>query len=395
VSGRVLHLNCAAGVSGDMLAGALLDLGADLEAIRGAVASLGLGEVAVAAREVRTGGLAATAFVVTLGPTTRRLPKPADVESVLAGASLSPESREKCRRVFGRLAAAEARAHGTTSDDIHFHELGSADTVVDVVATAVGLESLGVERVLVSPVNVGAGTVRTDHGVFPVPAPATAVLLEGFRIFSDGEEGEKTTPTGAALVTTLGTPVDGVPPMTVARTGYGAGTADFRRTVNVLQALIGEEIGEGGGDRSVILECTIDDMNPQVYPWLIGRLLGEGAQDAYLTPVVMKKGRPGHQITVIAPPPLAERLAGVLLAESTTIGLRRHQVERVCSPRRLETMDSPWGPVAVKVITVGGRARAVPEYEDCRRAAEASGLPLIDIMASLGRLARERYGTNG
>ncbi len=390
---RILYLNCASGLSGDMTVAALLAVGADLGRMREMVAALDLGPIELHTEDVRKGGLSAVRFMPRIPGGTPRQKTLNDVNAILEKNTLPREIAALVGDVFLKLARAEADVHGEPPDAVHFHELGDPDTIVDVVSAVTGIVSLGIEKTYASPVNVGAGTVRMAHGAWPVPAPATANLLSGgrFEICSDGEQGEKTTPTGAALLAALAGPSREMPPLTIARVGYGAGTADFSRSVNVLQAMLGETSSDAE-NRSVVLECNIDDMNPQVYPYLINRLLGAGAQDAYLTPCLMKKGRPGFVVTVVASPDLGDLLAGILLAESTSIGLRRYPVERQKAGRRIESIESPWGRIAVKVITVGERVRAVPEFEDCRKAAESSGRPLLEIMSALGRIAAESFG---
>jgi uncharacterized protein (TIGR00299 family) protein len=394
MSGRTLWLNASSGLSGDMIAATLLHLGADGDAIRGAVAALALSDVAVSWRRVRKGAIEATSFDVAIGPGARRLRTPSDVASVLDGAGLPADVDGACRRAFEALAEAEGSVHGEPAARVHFHELGSPDTLVDVVAAVVGLRSLDVGKLLVSPVNLGGGTVATAHGRLPVPAPAVAALLTGFTAFTDGEESEKTTPTGALLASVFGRTCDAMPPMEVERTGYGAGTADFKRSLNVLQGILGSEPGgHGEHQRAVVIETTIDDMNPQIYPVLLGHLLEAGAHDALIEPVLMKKGRPGHRVTVISPPEAADRLSVMLLAESSSIGLRRWPVERLLASRRIETLATPLGEIRVKVAGIGGCRRAVPEFEDCRRVAEEAGRPLIEIMTELAGLAAARFGS--
>jgi hypothetical protein len=370
-----------------MFAAALVHLGADFRRMEEAVVALDLGPVAVEAGPAAKGPLQATAFRVHIGRGARRLETPDRVAEVLDRSGLPPAVADRVRLVYRRLAEAEADVHGEDPAAVHFHELGSPDTIVDVTAAAVGLDSLGVDSLLVSPVNVGGGTVVTAHGPLPVPAPATLRLLRGFALFSDGESGEKTTPTGAAIVTSLGTPAPHLPPLTLLGEGYGAGAADFTASLNVLQLVLGE--GPTGEQRetAVVLECNIDDMNPQVCPYLVERLLEEGAQEAYLTPVVMKKGRPGFRVSVVSPPGLVERLAGVLIAESTTIGLRLWPVERIKASRRPGAVATPWGEVRIKLAEYGSVRRAWPEFEECRRIARETGRPLVEVMRTLSDLA--------
>lgn len=395
MSGRVLYLNCQSGASGDMIAAALVHIGADIDLMKEAVASLDLGPLGIDARKVKKGHVEAIAFDVEVPPDAARLNTLEEVRRVLARGRLPEKTAGKSLEVFLRLAEAEGRAHGKDPEEVRFHELGSADTIVDVVSAVTGLAQLEIDDIMVSPINVGSGSVRTEHGVFPVPAPATSFLLEGFVAFSDGEKGEKTTPTGAALLSAFGRPVDGMPAMKVRRSGFGAGRTEFERTVNVLQAVIGEPVAGIEPDSSVMIECNIDDMNPQVYPYLIGKLLDEGAQDVFISPVIMKKGRPGCLVSIIAPPGKAASLGETLLKESATIGLRQWPVERKKAGRAIRKMDTPWGEVAVKVSSVGGHTRAVPEFEDCRRIAAETGLPLLEVMQELRKMAASRFEKDG
>jgi hypothetical protein len=269
---------------------------------------------------------------------------------------------------------------------VHFHELGSPDTIIDVVGTIIGWRKFGISSALASAVNVGSGRVSTAHGVFPVPAPATAVLLQGWPIFSDGEDGEKTTPTGAALLTHLCSPAGSFPPLRLVKTGRGAGDREFTAAPNCLQLLLGEDEDEVEGEEAVVIEANLDDLNPQVFGYLTVQLLKAGAMDAYVTPVVMKKGRPGHLVTVVAAPERVEPLGRVLFRETGTLGIRTHRVGRLRLRRRTKEVDTPSGKIRVKTASLDGEEiRYAPEYEDCRRIAEKSGRPLREIIEEVLR----------
>jgi uncharacterized protein (TIGR00299 family) protein len=264
---------------------------------------------------------------------------------------------------------------------VHFHELGSADTLVDVVGTLAGWRELGITAAWTGPVNVGGGTVQTAHGAFPVPAPATARLLAGYGVFSDGFEGEKTTPTGALLLTHLCRPAPTMPAFVLERTGYGAGERDFPGRPNCIQLLLGRDEEECEAEEAVVLETNLDDINPQILGYLTERLLREGAREAYLTPVIMKKGRPGQLLTAIVPPGREAEFGALLFRETGTLGYRFRRVGRVTLKRGFREVGVEGGTVRLKCASFAGEeVRCAPEYEDCRRIAEKTGRPLREII---------------
>ncbi len=274
------------------------------------------------------------------------------------------------------MAEAEAGIHGVPVESIHFHELGAVDTIVDVIGALLALERLGVTRVLASPVPLGRGMARSAHGPMPLPAPATVALLRGAKVVGVDHAVETVTPTAAALLAELVEEFGPIPPMQLTAVGYGAGTR-LTPEPNVLRVLLGESDDRGRGTETlVMLETNIDDMSPEVHGYVIERLFGAGALDAYLTPVLMKKGRPGVVISVLCRPEDAPRLRGLLFAETTTLGIRTSEVQRDCLPREVKTVDTPYGVIRIKVARWADGAKAAPEYEDCRRAAEAQRVPL-------------------
>jgi uncharacterized protein (TIGR00299 family) protein len=288
--------------------------------------------------------------------------------------------------VLRRLAEAEAQVHRVPVEAVHFHEVGELDTLIDVVGSVAGLDGLGVERVHVSPLPLGGGSVQTAHGRLPVPAPATAELLRGFPVYDNGVAAELVTPTGAAILTTLGTPAR-LPSMTLERIGWGAGTRELP-VPNLLRLLVGDAVpasaDAGEVETLVAVETTIDDMSPQLYEPLIERLLGAGALDVYLTPVVMKRSRPGTVLTALAPPEVGERLAEVLFRETTTIGVRWSEVQRRRLPRELVRLSTTVGPVTFKISRLGGRVVTVtPEFEEVRRIADAQGRPVREVLEAV------------
>jgi len=368
-----------------MTVGALIDAGVPIDVLRGAVESLGLEAVELETERVERAGIAATKFHVRVHGTDADAPahdhhhphRPyREVRDLVAASGLEATQRERALAVFARLAEAEGQAHGVSPQEVEFHEVGSVDAIVDVVGAVAGLAHLGVERAYVSPLPLGQGRIRAAHGPLPIPGPAVVALLEGRPVrFEDGAA-ELVTPTGAALVAAL-TVAETVPPMRIRAVGYGAGSRDLEDRPNLLRLVLGEPVQETRHDDVVVLEATIDDMNPELYEHVLERLLAAGARDAFLTPVVMKKSRPGTTLTVLAAPADRERLAGIVLAETSTIGIRWTTWSRLALPRRHEMADTEYGPVSVKIATApDGTVNVAPELDDCRRVAAARDVPL-------------------
>jgi len=382
---RIAYFDCPSGASGDMVLGALVDAGCELGTLEAALASLGVEGWRLEARAVERGGLRGTHLVVRTDP-ARRFHTLGDMLRPIARSTLPAAVKARAGAVLQRLAEAEARVHQVPVDAVHFHEVGDLDTLVDVVGSVAGLDALGVDRVHVSPLPIGGGTVETAHGRLPVPAPATAELLRGFPVYDNGVVAELVTPTGAAILTTLGTP-GRLPAMTLERIGCGAGTRELP-VPNLLRVLVGQTTSgdsePGEVETLVSVETTIDDMSPQLYEPLVERLLAAGALDVYLTPVVMKRSRPGTVLTALAPPELADRLAEVLFRETTTIGVRWSEVRRRRLPRELVRLPTTFGPVTFKISTLGGRVVTVtPEFEEVRRIADAEGRPVREVLETV------------
>ena len=386
---RTALVNAFSGASGDMFLGALVDLGLDPADLEKALRRLPLPGLRLEARTVERQGLRACKVDAVFDgpePTFRTL---AQVKEALRGATLEPGLLRDAGRAFERLAAAEAEAHGATPGTVYFHELGSADTLIDVVGALYGWRALGIGRAYAGPVNLGGGTVRTAHGLFPVPAPATARLLAGHAVFSDGEEGEKTTPTGALLLAVLTEPAAAAPPFTLERTGFGAGGHDFPGRPNCLQVLLGAGADDVEGEQVAVIETNLDDLSPQVIAYTIERLLRAGAREAFVTPVVMKKGRPGHLLTAVVPDGSEAALGALVMRETGTLGYRVRRTARVVLKRGETEVPLPGGSVRVKTARLGGeQIRFAPEYEDCRRIAEKTGQPLREVIEAVLRARR-------
>lgn len=374
---KICYLDAFSGISGDMLVGALADAGADTAALCGALNALGTGTVYEFEKTKRR-GIAATKFHVRCGEQHghRHL---SHILEMIEKAALPERVKRNASAVFNRLGEAEARVHQVPVERVHFHEVGAVDSISDIVGACLGFELLGVERICCSPVNLGSGTVKTEHGILPVPAPATAALLEGKPVYARGPALELTTPTGAAIAATLASSFGPLPPMRISATGYGAGGHDFPEHANVLRAIVGEASGAAEATTVSVLEANIDDSSPEVLGFALERLLSAGALDVTLSPVIMKKNRPGTLLRAIVRPEDQEALAGVLFRETSTLGLRIYQAERRVQPRSVVEVQTPHGAVRVKVSGEGGFA---PEYEDCRRLALETGVPLKDILAA-------------
>jgi len=306
----------------------------------------------------------------------------ADINRLIDGSALTNTGKDRAKELFARLGEAEAAIHGTSLDQVHLHEVGALDSIIDIVGTVFAMEALGVGRVVASPLNVGSGTVRTAHGVYPVPAPATARLLKNAPIYAGAQKVEMVTPTGALLVTGYAQEFGPVPPMRVAQIGYGAGNRDFPDMPNVLRVLIGESDAAAASHTVVVIEAEIDDMNPQIFGVLMDRLLAQGALDVFYTPIQMKKNRPGTLLSVIAVPDAREALTGTIFRETTTIGVRYREMTRECLDRRTVTVTTSVGDVRIKVAARNGQIlNAAPEFEDCVRLAGEHNMPAKNVQA--------------
>jgi uncharacterized protein (TIGR00299 family) protein len=386
---KICYLDAFSGISGDMAVGALMDAGAPSGDVMDALRSLETGaryEVEKTARR----GITASKFRVHLDQAPRKHRHLAHILAMIDAAPLGARAKSNASAVFQKLGQAEAKVHGVPIEKVHFHEVGAADSIADIVGACVALDLMGVEEVHVSAINVGSGTVETEHGTLPVPAPATAGLLTGIPVYARGPAMELTTPTGAALAATLGSSFGPLPAMRISSIGHGAGDRDFQQHANVLRALIGDRSSAPEATLVSVIEANIDDSSPQVLGYALDRLMEAGALDVSLSPIQMKKNRPGSLLRVIARPEDQERLGQVIFAETSTLGLRMHAAERRVEERRIEEVATPWGPVRGKVSgKVSGPALFAPEYEDCRAIAERTGTPLKQVLAAAAEAYRD------
>lgn len=407
----VVYFDCFAGISGDMLLGALVDLGADPEFIQQGLARLGLSGFSLTFSEVKKAGLRATAAQVLVhagGGLSH--PTLATIEQLIRSAGLPAAAENLAVTVFRRLAEAEAAVHGVPQEAVHFHEVGAVDSIVDIVGTALALTALGIRTAYFSPLPTGRGFVQASHGLLPVPAPATLQLLKDAPLYSLDVEGELVTPTGAAFVATLARSFGSMPPLVVRRVGYGAGSRDFPFP-NLLRIILGEPLSPGGGvpsfsvgggmgifpgleaDQVFLVETNIDDMNPEFYEEIIGRLLAAGALDVFLTPIQMKKSRPATLLSFLAPLDKLDSLAELIFVETTSLGLRYHPVWRRKLRREFRQVETEFGKVTVKVGCLGDRLLNVaPEYEECKKVAASAGVPLKEVYSAALAAARRVLG---
>jgi hypothetical protein len=389
---RIAFLDTFSGISGDMTVGALIDAGMPLDAVRDAIACLALDGVTVSSERVERSGIAATKFHVRVHgahpdqpgahhPHHRVAHRPyAEIRDRLGASTLEASVRARALAIFARLAEAEGRVHGVATDDVTFHEVGALDAIVDVVGAALGFTHFGVDAVFHGPLPLGSGFVDTAHGRLPVPGPAVTELVRGRRVRPGDGSTELVTPTGAAIVAALAR-TEAAPEMDVDVVGYGAGDRILPDRPNLLRIAIGRAATPTDRDEVVVLEATIDDASPQVYEHAIERLLAAGAKDVFLVPVVMKKSRPAIMLRVLAAPADRDRLASIVFAETTTIGLRYTTWSRIVLPREETSVTTPWGPVRVKIaLAPDGTRNVAPEYEDCRRLALERGVPLKLVM---------------
>jgi hypothetical protein len=394
---NIAYFDCFAGASGDMILGALLDAGLSLETLRAEIAKLGLDHYGVSVEKVVKKGMGGSQAVVSVDEDHhhhhhRHLHH---IEAIIGGSDLDDRVKRDSIHIFHRLAEAEAKVHRTSVEKIHFHEVGAMDAIIDVVGAAAGFAALGIEEIHCSPLHVGSGTVECAHGTLPVPAPATMELIRGIPIYSTGVAGELLTPTGAAILTTLATGFGPLPAMTVEKIGYGAGTSE-PAIPNLLRLCLGRTVDETGGydaEQMAVIETSIDDMSPQIYEHLMERALDMGAMDIFLSPLQMKKNRPGTLVTIICTPDRVAEFSDLLIRETTTIGLRWRVENRIKAKRSFEGIDTEYGLVKLKIARKGETMiNLTPEYDDCKRLAREKNVPLKSVISAAWASAAAIYG---
>ncbi len=409
---RIVYLEPFSGVAGDMMVGALLDQGFDLGELIRQLQFLPLRGYRISSRKCSRAGIQATKFDVELDPHDGPSPHHGhghhhgegghertfrEIRTMIESSGLSDFVKAKSVEAFLRLAEAEGKIHHQPPDEVHFHEVGAVDSIVDIVGCMIAVEGLQPARIVCAPVNVGQGTLECRHGLYPVPGPAAQELLRGVPTYSNSVTGELTTPTGATLVVTLSEGFGPRPLMKIQATGYGAGAREVAGSANVLRVTTGEELAESASaaDQEVaVIEATIDDMSPQVYGYFQERAMAQGALEVYATPIQMKKNRPGQLVTVLCAVSSLDSLVRLVFAETTTIGIRHTRAERRALDRRFAEVRTEYGPVRVKVCSLdGARMNFAPEYEDCRRLASETGVPLKEVLAAATRAFLDEEGT--
>ncbi|MBE0410652.1 MAG: nickel pincer cofactor biosynthesis protein LarC [Anaerolineales bacterium] len=377
---KIAYFDCIAGASGDMLLGALLDASLDESVLHAGLANLNLSGFNVTVSRLLKNGLSALKVNVAVQedlPSRTLL----EIEEIITTSSLPDSIQQQANQVFRTLAEVEAKIHHHPVDQIHLHELGGLDTIIDVVGVLLGLDHLQIQQVYASPLPMARGFVNSAHGPLPLPAPATLALLENVPLYGTDMQAELVTPTGAVLLKSLVTEFGAIPPMNLEHIGYGAGQRDLP-IPNLVRVLIGNQKAEttADGETLVLIETNIDDLNPEIYDYVFSRLFAAGALDVFLSPILMKKNRPASLLSVLSKPGDVARLTEVLFSETSTLGVRQHLVDRFALPRQIQSVETPYGTVRVKIAHLAsGKLKAAPEYDDCRLIAEKHGIPLREV----------------
>jgi uncharacterized protein (TIGR00299 family) protein len=389
---RIAYFDCFSGASGDMILGSLIDAGLSPRRLREELKKLRVPSIRLKVKKVLKAGLSATQVIVEGRNEKRSYRNLEEILRIIERSGVGAEVKEKSEEIIKRIASVEAKIHRTPIEEVHFHELGGLDSIVDIVGSVWGIRHLGIEKIHVSKVNVGAGFVRCEHGVLPVPAPATLSLMEGKPIYSSGVERELLTPTGAAILSGLDSEFGTMPLMKVERIGYGAGRDDLSHP-NLLRLMIGISEPSSQKERVTVIETNIDDMNPQFYDYVIEKLLAMGVLEVFITPVLMKKSRPGHLLAIICPSEKLPLVTKFLLKETTTLGLRWHEEERAKTDREILIQETKYGKIRFKLARWEGQVvNLSPEYDDCKRLALKNGIPLKEIFEEAKRAAHGFHG---
>ncbi|KXG78407.1 hypothetical protein AN618_04740 [Fervidicola ferrireducens] len=387
---KLLYLDCFSGISGDMFLGALLDLGIDERDFIAELKKLPLSGYEIEIKKALKKGIAGTDVCIK---SSEHHPHRGlkEIYDIIDKSALKPEVKKISKEAFLKLARAEGKIHGKAPEEIHFHEVGAVDSIVDIVGSCILMDILKPDLVVSSPVNVGSGTIECAHGVLPVPAPATLELLKGVPVYARGEEGELTTPTGALLLSVFVSRFGPMPEGITKKVGYGLGKKD-RKNPNVLRAVLMEVEGEDlEKDRVLVMEANIDDMNPELYDEVMESLFNKGALDVFITPIIMKKSRPAVKLSCIVPFDKKEQIADALLMETTTIGVRYYEVDRCKLERNIEKKETPWGAVRVKVLKKSGKlVRITPEFEDVRQISRSFNIPVLKVYNDMLALLNEK-----
>jgi uncharacterized protein (TIGR00299 family) protein len=388
---RIVYFDCFSGISGDMILGAFLDLGLDLDTLTGHLAKMKLGGYKLAVSREKRGAISGTRLNIQVEEGKQPHRSMAQIREMIGESRLPGKVKQTSLAILERLAGVEGNLHQQSPEDVHFHEIGAIDSIVDMVGACIGLHLLDIEKVVASPLPLGRGFVRCQHGTLPIPAPATLALLESTPVYDSGQQREMVTPTGAAILTTICSDYGGFPEMSIERVGYGVGLHPEDHPPNLLRVVLGKANGESLKEKLLMVETSIDDMNPEFYGHLMEQLLDAGGLDVNILPAQMKKNRPGQLLRVLIPEGLRETILQILFSETTTFGVRMHEVERYSLPRHTIRVQTPFGNLPVKVATDSlGYHVCAPEYDDCQQAARKHQVSLRQVYEEAISRAKER-----
>lgn len=387
---RIAYFDAFSGISGDMTIGAFIDAGLNLEEFKDELQKLNLKNYEIGVSKITRHGISATKFDVVVKEPEYKHRHLSDIFEIIDKSSLSEFVKQTSKKIFTTLAQAEAKIHNTTIDEVHFHEVGAIDSIIDIVGTAICVEKLGIEKIFVSKVPLGSGGfVQTQHGKMPIPSPATVEMLKNVPVVLTDVQFELTTPTGAAIIATLAEFGLEKETIKINSVGYGAGEFEIPNQPNLLRVIIGEAPLKYDEEKLLLVETNIDDMNPEIYPYVIEKLLSSGANDAYLVPLIMKKGRPGILLSALVSESRLDHVLRVIFTQTTTLGVRIIEIRRKKLPRAQKEIDTPFGKVKFKLVLVDGAERLVPEFEECKRIAEEKNLPLVQVYKILESLVNK------
>jgi hypothetical protein len=383
---KIAYLDTIAGISGDMTLGAFISAGVSLDRLIAELGKLRLGGFEVTAKHLQRNGITAVRVDVVISEAPKYHRHLADINAIIEGSDLNLAVKDRAKKIFHEVAVAEAKVHDSTIEKVHFHEVGAIDSLVDIVGTSICMEELGIERVFSSPVKIGnGGTIKTQHGVMPIPTPATSEILKGYPVILTDIPFELTTPTGAAIIKALSHGTLTFEQLRVSSIGYGTGTRELPGLPNLLRVVIGELEPRSDRDEIVVIETNIDDMNPEILPYVIEKLITAGANDAFLTPILMKKGRPGQLLSALVERSRMEEILSIIFRETTTLGVRIQHVERRKLARAQKSVQTSLGTVTAKSVIIEGVEKLIPEFEECKRIALEKNLPLKEVYSILDR----------
>lgn len=386
---KIAYFDCFSGISGDMILGALVDAGLEFKVLKKELQKLPLTDYKITHQKIIKKGIASSKVNVT---TESKIDTPDKMIELVEKSTLSDKIKQKSKEILYRIAEVEAKIHGKITSkikEVHFHELNSVDTIIDIVGAVIGMTQLGIDKVYSSALNVGSGMIKMRHGSLSAPGPTTGELLKGVLVYSNGSKAELTTPTGAAIISTLATQYGHLPTMEIESIGYGAGDFELEEQANLLRVIIGHSQKSLFGKEVVtLIETNIDDLNPQVYEYCFERLFEAGALDVYLTSIIMKKSRPGVILSVISPLDKVDEFINIIFKETTSTGVRVQEIRRKKLPREIIEIETELGKIKAKKVTFEGKVKIIPEYESCKKIAKERSMPLKEVYAQINPICQ-------